>query len=441
MASFEYIEDELDNNNGQAHFTVFGVGGGGGNAVQHMVQADIRGVKFVCANTDKQALDSMNAPFKIQIGEQCTRGLGCGGKPEKGQESGEESRELIRQHLEGTDMVFVTAGEGGGTGTGGAPVVAKAAREAGALTVGVVTRPFSWEGRRRSQQAESGVEALRDEVDTLIVIPNDRLLDISDRDISIIDAFKEADKVLLSGVQGITELITTTGLMNVDFNDVKSVMKDAGSALMGIGAATGEDRALRAVETAISSPLLEASIDGAHGILFFVQGGPDLGLHEIMQAATLVQEAAHEEANIIFGNVVDESLGDEIRVTVIAAGFDQQAQMQAAREEAVRVAREEARNVPTASPAGGVPLATPPAPRRVVEVDDYIEEPRVRTSAAPQTRSHRAAPEVPTRTGAMAALRADSVRSRGRVDEGFEAPRVFVEEAVDEDLDIPDFLR
>lgn len=420
---------------------VVGIGGGGVNAVNNMIDAGLKGVEFIAINTDAQALLMSDAETKLDIGRDLTHGLGAGADPAVGRKAAEDHSEDIMEAVAGADMVFVTAGEGGGTGTGGAPVVAKAAREAGALTVGVVTRPFSWEGRRRSQQAESGVEALRDEVDTLIVIPNDRLLDISDRDISIIDAFKEADKVLLSGVQGITELITTPGLMNVDFNDVKSVMKDAGSALMGIGAATGEDRALRAVETAISSPLLEASIDGAHGILFFVQGGPDLGLHEIMQAATLVQEAAHEEANIIFGNVVDESLGDEIRVTVIAAGFDQQAQRQAAREEAVRVAREEARNVPTASPAGGVPLATPPAPRRVVEVDDYIEEPRVRTSAAPQTRSHRAAPEVPTRTGAMAALRADSVRSRGRVDEGFEAPRVFVEEVVDEDLDIPDFLR
>ena len=420
---------------------VVGIGGGGVNAVNNMIDAGLKGVEFIAINTDAQALLMSDAETKLDIGRDLTHGLGAGADPAVGRKAAEDHSEDIMEAVAGADMVFVTAGEGGGTGTGGAPVVAKAAREAGALTVGVVTRPFSWEGRRRSQQAESGVEALREEVDTLIVIPNDRLLDISDRDISIIDAFKEADKVLLSGVQGITELITTPGLMNVDFNDVKSVMKDAGSALMGIGAATGEDRALRAVETAISSPLLEASIDGAHGILFFVQGGPDLGLHEIMQAATLVQEAAHEEANIIFGNVVDESLGDEIRVTVIAAGFDQQAQMQAAREEAVRVARQDAQAATPVSPVGGVPLATPPVARRIVEVDDYIEEPRVRTSAAPQTRSHRAAPEVPTRTGSMAALRADSARARDRVDEGFEAPRVFVEEVVDEDLDIPDFLR
>ncbi len=262
---------------------VVGIGGGGVNAVNNMIDAGLKGVEFIAINTDAQALLMSDAETKLDIGRDLTHGLGAGADPAVGRKAAEDHSEDIMEAVAGADMVFVTAGEGGGTGTGGAPVVAKAAREAGALTVGVVTRPFSWEGRRRSQQAESGVEALRDEVDTLIVIPNDRLLDISDRDISIIDAFKEADKVLLSGVQGITELITTPGLMNVDFNDVKSVMKDAGSALMGIGAATGEDRALRAVETAISSPLLEASIDGAHGILFFVQGGPDLGLHEIMQ--------------------------------------------------------------------------------------------------------------------------------------------------------------
>ncbi|WP_099332109.1 cell division protein FtsZ [Actinomyces minihominis] len=420
---------------------VVGIGGGGVNAVNNMIDAGLKGVEFIAINTDAQALLMSDAETKLDIGRELTHGLGAGADPAVGRKAAEDHADDIAEAVAGADMVFVTAGEGGGTGTGGAPVVAKAARDAGALTVGVVTRPFSWEGRRRSQQAESGVEALRAEVDTLIVIPNDRLLDISDRDISIIDAFKEADKVLLSGVQGITELITTPGLMNVDFNDVKSVMKDAGSALMGIGAATGEDRALRAVETAISSPLLEASIDGAHGILFFVQGGPDLGLHEIMQAATLVQEAAHEEANIIFGNVVDESLGDEVRVTVIAAGFDQKAQKAAAREEAARVARESLPVAPRSNARDSAPLATPPAQRRVIDFDPEDVEPRVRTASAPQVRSHRAAPEVPTRTGAMAALRADIKRPRDTVAEGFEAPRVYVEEVADEELDIPDFLR
>lgn len=412
---------------------VVGIGGGGVNAVNNMIDAGLKGVEFIAINTDAQALLMSDAETKLDIGRDSTHGLGAGADPAVGRKAAEDHKDEIEEAVAGADMVFVTAGEGGGTGTGGAPVVAKAAREAGALTVGVVTRPFSWEGRRRSAQADAGVEALRDEVDTLIVIPNDRLLDISDRAISIIDAFKAADQVLLSGVQGITELITTPGLMNVDFNDVKSVMKDAGSALMGIGAATGEDRALRAVETAISSPLLEASIDGAHGILFFVQGGPDLGLHEIMQAATLVQESAHEEANIIFGNVVDESLGDEIRVTVIAAGFDQQAQKQAAKAPARRETYVEEAVV------DAPPFATPPPPRAEVE-EVYVE--RVRTQTAAQMPAHRAMPDVPTRTGSMAALRSDAVRPRtGVIKEGFQPPRIYSSDSASEDLDIPDFLR
>ncbi len=404
---------------------VVGVGGGGVNAINNMIDAGLKGVEFIAINTDAQALLMSDAETKLDIGRDSTHGLGAGADPAVGRKAAEDHKDEIEEAVAGADMVFVTAGEGGGTGTGGAPVVAKAAREAGALTVGVVTRPFSWEGRRRAQQAEAGVEALRAEVDTLIVIPNDRLLDISDRAITIIDAFKAADQVLLSGVQGITELITTPGMMNVDFNDVKSVMKDAGSALMGIGAATGEDRALRAVETAISSPLLEASIDGAHGILFFVQGGPDLGLHEIMQAATLVQEAAHEEANIIFGNVVDESLGDEIRVTVIAAGFDQQAQRKSA---AAQRSVQQAETIVVDSP-DAAPLATPPAPR--------VEAPRT----APQMPSHRAAPEVPTRTGAMSAVRRTEAPRTATVRETFQPPHVYEDESADQELDIPDFLR
>ncbi len=412
---------------------VVGIGGGGVNAVNNMIDAGLKGVEFIAINTDAQALLMSDAETKLDIGRDSTHGLGAGADPAVGRKAAEDHKDEIEEAVAGADMVFVTAGEGGGTGTGGAPVVAKAAREAGALTVGVVTRPFSWEGRRRSAQADAGVEALREEVDTLIVIPNDRLLDISDRAISIIDAFKAADQVLLSGVQGITELITTPGLMNVDFNDVKSVMKDAGSALMGLGAATGEDRALRAVETAISSPLLEASIDGAHGILFFVQGGPDLGLHEIMQAATLVQESAHEEANIIFGNVVDESLGDEIRVTVIAAGFDPQTQKGQAAPAVERVARVTETVVDDAPP-----FAAPPSARPQME-EVYTERARPQTAAQP---AHRATPEVPTRTGSMAALRSDAVRPRtGVVGEGFQAPRIYADDVVSEDLDIPDFLR
>ena len=263
-----------------------------------------------------------DADVKLDIGKKVTRGLGAGAAPEIGKQAAEDSADEIEELLRGADMVFVTAGEGGGTGTGGAPVIAKIAMDLGALTVGVVTRPFSFEGKRRSSQAEQGIEALREVVDTLIVIPNDRLLAISDRSISQIEAFKSADAVLLSGVQGITDLITTPGLINLDFADVKSVMQGAGSALMGIGSARGESRATRAAELAISSPLLEASIDGAHGVLLSIAGGSDIGLFEISEAAELVHDSVHPDANIIVGTVIDDALGDEVRVTVIAAGFD-----------------------------------------------------------------------------------------------------------------------
>jgi cell division protein FtsZ len=263
-----------------------------------------------------------DADVKLDIGRELTRGLGAGANPEVGGQAADDHAEEIEEVLKGADMVFVTAGEGGGTGTGGAPVVARIARSLGALTIGVVTRPFAFEGRRRANSAEEGISQLREEVDTLIVIPNDRLLSISDRNVSILDAFKQADQVLLQGVSGITDLITTPGLINLDFADVKSVMANAGSALMGIGSARGEDRAVAAAEMAVSSPLLEASIDGAHGVLLSIAGGSDLGLFEINEAAALVSQAAHAEANIIFGAVIDDALGDEVRVTVIAAGFD-----------------------------------------------------------------------------------------------------------------------
>lgn len=301
---------------------VVGIGGGGVNAVNRMIEVGLRGVEFIAINTDAQALLMSDADVKLDVGRELTRGLGAGANPEVGRQAAEDHAQEIEEVLKGADMVFVTAGEGGGTGTGGAPVVARIARSLGALTIGVVTRPFTFEGRRRSNQAETGISALRDEVDTLIVIPNDRLLSISDRNVSMLDAFKSADQVLLSGVQGITDLITTPGLINLDFADVKSVMQGAGSALMGIGSAAGEDRAVKAAELAIASPLLEASIDGAHGVLLSIQGGSDLGLFEINEAARLVQEVAHPDANIIFGAVIDDALGDEARVTVIAAGFD-----------------------------------------------------------------------------------------------------------------------
>jgi cell division protein FtsZ len=302
---------------------VVGIGGGGVNAVNRMIEEGLKGVEFIAINTDAQALLMSDADVKLDVGRELTRGLGAGANPDVGCQAAEDHREEIEEVLKGADMVFVTAGEGGGTGTGGAPVVANVARSLGALTIGVVTRPFGFEGKRRVVQAEAGIEKLRSEVDTLIVIPNDRLLSISDRHVSVLDAFKAADQVLLSGVQGITDLITTPGLINLDFADVKSVMSGAGSALMGTGSSRGDDRAVAAAEMAISSPLLEASIDGAHGVLLSIQGGSDLGLFEINEAAQLVSNSAAVDANIIFGAVIDDALGDEVRVTVIAAGLDE----------------------------------------------------------------------------------------------------------------------
>ena len=301
---------------------VVGIGGGGVNAINRMIESGLKGVEFIAINTDAQALLMSDADVKLDVGRELTRGLGAGADPEVGRKAAEDHAEEIEEVIKGADMVFVTAGEGGGTGTGGAPVVARIARALGALTIGVVTRPFTFEGRRRAGQAEEGIAQLRAEVDTLIVIPNDRLLSISAPGATVLDAFRSADQVLLSGVQGITDLITTPGLINLDFADVKSVMSEAGSALMGIGSGRGDDRAVAAAESAISSPLLEASIDGAHGVLLSISGGSDLGLFEINEAAQLVSEAAHQDANIIFGAVIDDALGDEVRVTVIAAGFD-----------------------------------------------------------------------------------------------------------------------
>jgi cell division protein FtsZ len=310
------------NQNYLAVIKVVGIGGGGVNAVNRMIELGLRGVEFIAINTDAQALLMSDADVKLDVGRELTRGLGAGADPEVGRRAAEDHAEEIEEALAGADMVFVTAGEGGGTGTGGAPVVARIAKSIGALTIGVVTKPFGFEGKRRSAQADIGVAALKSEVDTLIVVPNDRLLEISDRGISMLEAFATADQVLLAGVQGITDLITTPGLINLDFADVKSVMQGAGSALMGIGSARGADRAIKAAELAVASPLLEASIDGAHGVLLSIQGGSNLGIFEINDAARLVQEAVHPEANIIFGAVIDDTLGDEVRVTVIAAGFD-----------------------------------------------------------------------------------------------------------------------
>ncbi len=388
------------NQNYLAVIKVVGVGGGGVNAVNRMIELGLRGVEFIAVNTDAQALLMSDADVKLDVGRELTRGLGAGADPEVGRRAAEDHAEEIEEALRGADMVFVTAGEGGGTGTGGAPVVAKIAKSIGALTVGVVTKPFSFEGRRRQQQAETGVARLKEEVDTLIVVPNDRLLEISDRGISMIEAFATADQALLAGVQGITDLITTPGLINVDFADVKSVMQGAGSALMGIGSARGADRAIKAAELAVESPLLEASIEGAHGVLLSIQGGSNLGIFEINDAAQLVKEAAHPEANIIFGTVIDDTLGDEVRVTVIAAGFD-------SGEPSPRL------EVPTAVSRPSVPAAE----KREEPAEDAAEEKPVERKPAVET------PVAPVQAPVLPEL--------NTYDSAFG----------DDDLDIPDFLK
>jgi len=364
---------------------VVGIGGGGVNAVNRMIEVGLKGVEFIAINTDAQALLMSDADVKLDVGRELTRGLGAGAQPEVGKNAAEDHRDEIEEVLKGADMVFVTCGEGGGTGTGGAPVVANIARKLGALTIGVVTRPFSFEGKRRQVQAESGIDELRNQCDTLIVIPNDRLLALGDRGISMMDAFRQADQVLLSGVQGITDLITTPGLINLDFADVKSVMSGAGSALMGIGSARGDNRAVEAAEKAISSPLLEQSMDGARGVLLSIAGGSDLGLFEINDAAQLVTDAAHPDANIIFGAVIDDALGDEVRVTVIAAGFDGGTPSYKPSEPARKVIHQPAeRSAPQpaatslTAPAAAAPApAATPTPRRVlfddVDVPDFLK--------------------------------------------------------------------
>jgi cell division protein FtsZ len=304
-----------------ANIRVIGVGGGGNNAVNRMIQAGLRGVEFIAINTDAQALAGAHAPVKLQIGAKLTKGLGAGADPEVGQKAAEESRDEIADALRGADMVFVTAGMGGGTGTGAAPIVAEIAKELGALTVGVVTKPFTFEGRKRQMQAEKGIQNLKQKVDTLITIPNDRLLQVVDKHTGLLEAFRIADDVLRQGVQGISDLIAVPGLINLDFADVRTIMAETGSALMGIGVARGDNRATEAARAAISSPLLETSIEGAKGVLLNITGGPDLGLLEVNEAAEIISQAADPEANIIFGAVIDENIQDEIRVTVIATGF------------------------------------------------------------------------------------------------------------------------
>ena len=351
---------------------VVGIGGGGVNAVNRMIEGGLKGVEFIAVNTDAQALLMSDADVKLDVGRELTRGLGAGSDPEVGRKASEEHRDEIEEVLKGADMVFVTAGEGGGTGTGGAPVIAEIAKGLGALTIGVVTRPFAFEGRRRSVQAEKGIENLREAVDTLIVIPNDRLLEISDAETSVLQAFRLADDVLLQGVSGITDLITTPGLINTDFADVSTVMRDAGSALMGIGKARGESRALEAARMAVSSPLLEASIDGARGVLLTISGGSDLGLYEVNEAAEIIAQSADPDANIIFGAVIDDALGDEVRVTVIAAGFTEGASASALGGN-VGVLRPLDRREPAAA-APASPAAAPAAPAASPLLDDDDED-------------------------------------------------------------------
>lgn len=399
---------------------VVGIGGGGVNAVNRMIEVGLKGVEFIAINTDAQALLMSDADVKLDIGRELTRGLGAGANPDVGARAAEDHAEEIEEVLKGADMVFVTAGEGGGTGTGGAPVVAKIARSIGALTIGVVTRPFAFEGKRRATSAEDGIANLREEVDTLIVIPNDKLLSISDRSVSMLDAFKQADQVLLQGVSGITDLITTPGLINLDFADVKSVMSNAGSALMGIGSARGENRAVEAAELAVSSPLLEESIDGAQGVLLSIAGGSDLGLFEINEAAAMVSDAVHTDANIIFGATIDDALGDEVRVTVIAAGF-----------EGGRPKRRDGASGLVARPA--VPTRTQSQEETRAAAKAVAEQRKPEEQAAPQrepvtvgastrpAESHR--PQQPTNPGPRPTARPASTFGD------------------DDDLDVPDFLK
>ena len=479
---------------------VVGIGGGGVNAVNRMIEVGLKGVEFIAINTDAQALLMSDADVKLDIGRELTRGLGAGANPEVGAKAADDHADEIEEVLKGADMVFVTAGEGGGTGTGGAPVVARIARSLGALTIGVVTRPFAFEGRRRANSAEEGIASLREEVDTLIVIPNDRLLSISDRNVSVLDAFKQADQVLLqgvsgitdlittpglinldfadvksvmanagsalmgigsargedrsvaaaemavssplleasidgahgvllSGVQGITDLITTPGLINLDFADVKSVMQGAGSALMGIGSARGEDRAVQAAELAISSPLLEASIDGAHGVLLSIQGGSDLGLAEINEAAALVADSVHPEANIIFGATIDDALGDEVRVTVIAAGFD--GGMPKRRDEGTVLRRQQPQQSQAETREAAQALAAQRAATPAQAPAQPAGQPRQQAPAQPagqprqQSAPQQGAPQQSQRPQQPAQPR--------------QAPRPV--QFDDDDLDVPDFLK
>lgn len=427
-------------NNNLADIKVVGVGGGGVNAVNRMIEEGLKGVEFVAVNTDAQALILCDADSKLDIGREATRGLGAGANPEVGRQAAEDSKAELEEYLRGADMVFVTAGEGGGTGTGAAPVVASIAKKQGALTVGVVTKPFKFEGQRRTRQAEEGIANLAEVCDTLIVIPNERLLQLSDEELPIVEAFRLADEILHNGVQGITDLITTPGMINVDFADVRSVMADAGSALMGIGNARGDNRALVATEQAINSPLLESTMHGAKGVLLSIAGGSDLGLHEINQAASLVNDHADADANIIFGTIIDDSLGDEIRVTIIATGFDAEKNRHGAGEgiishENPAPAREAARGSLFEDRPAAREQAAEPVRADSREVRDSRDARDVRADSY-QPRHQYGEHERRSGDSGLFTSREDrrdvprEARRDDRRDSGF-----------DDDLDVPDFLR
>jgi cell division protein FtsZ len=404
-----------------ARIKVVGVGGGGGNAVNRMVEAGLGGVEFIAVNTDAQALVTQRAKVRVRIGDKLTRGLGAGGNPEVGKKAAEESADELYEVLRGADMVFITGGMGGGTGTGAAPVVASVAKELGALTIGVVTKPFTFEGNRRNQSAESGIEDLKSKVDTLIVIPNDRLLQIVDKRASLQDAFRMADDVLRQGIQGISELITVPGLINLDFADVRTIMSEGGAALMAVGTASGEDRARKAAEAAISSSLLDVTIDGARGILFNVTGGPDMSLFEVNEAAAIIKETAHPDVNLIFGAVVDENMRDQIRITVIATGFERPSGG-VVRPAIVKPATRDPRS--TTSQTGyntmQQPVARPqqPAP---VEPSRPAPQPAYNTPPPPPAPQRSAIPEPPARQTP--------------------APRPSETKRDEPDLDVPAFMR
>lgn len=403
-------------NNYLAEIKVAGVGGAGVNAVNRMIEANLRGVEFIAINTDAQQLAMSLANVKIDIGRETTKGLGAGADPEVGRRAAEEHIEELEAALKGADMVFVTAGEGGGTGTGAAPIVARVAKELGALTVGVVSRPFNWEGSRRAQQAQKGIEELQAQVDTLIVVPNQRLLDIEDVTVSFADALKIADDVLRSGVQGITDLINIPATVNVDFADVRSIMQNAGTAIMGIGSAKGEDRALKAAEKAINNPLLEAGIDGAHGVLMLMQGASNMGLHEVSEASALIEESVRPGANVIFGFSNDDSLGDEIRVTVIAAGFDGGA--------------------PIRKPSPSIVTKANTDQIRIIEVEE-TETPSV-VLVEPTGFANEASSNDDTFGGYLASRESAQPKT-----EAIELPKIAKASEGDfgDDLDIPDFLK